>query len=831
MPVQISSGDVPTASARSSIYRNRLSKDEIRLICIPAAIDQAAPIHLSVEVHPHDRCPEYEALSYTWGGEDNDSSLSHPIYIGPYWDALLQTKNCWEMIRFLRPSRGVRLVWIDAICINQLDVHEKEAQVRKMARIYEECSRVVVFLGSDVSYNEPGQYPYKMKLRDALQPHQKNGKVTNAINVDILSLLHRRYFTRVWVIQELAMSPRMVIQVGNLELLVDFRTPPRRARWDLTPVPWFEHLSQQRLRRRGVYDVLQATWNNKAADIRDKVFGVHALFGDHDSRSALRPDYSLPCFEVFLGVFAHALLCEKRTEILYSAAGISAAGLRPTWLPDWTVSDATQLFRSPPMYRTHHPPVSGTTGDKFWTGEPAYQLIRGLDDRWDPSLLSYDEYQKTLGEDYEWSSLDQQREREWLAQQGPPYRRVTGKNVLHVSTEPRQMNRNDSVHSEHDFYKDVVDYELGTTTWRDSAYVDARTGSLAIDLIHVLQFKTKPRLWGEWGGMKVYRLDAIDGQVAMYLTVQCLALDQIIIPGRDHLFLLWCGSSEPCMYPILRQAGGIQAHEYMLVGVCSHICFEAYMGKYQKEVPVYSKYGKYDLDDGDHGITYEARRRTDKWLFVHDLHYSAKVLLFSVRDLVRNPPGENEQNRLDALFPGVHNQRNMIAVLQALLSELNEPKFDARGGFLSAYVANIDAHFEPRVHEGHVEITIHPANWEEMHRKRFAAAYSKAFKEWRHEGKDKWSSKFKGGIVSMLGSTKRSHVRASRDDLINLAKETETYKALASLTHIARCQGKTELELVLQPEHEDRRTADTRWPPNIVEGFDIDGSTYKVTVI
>jgi hypothetical protein len=90
---------------------------------------------LTLHTYTQDDCPEYETVSYTWGGEEGDSSLCKPIFLGPYWDVLFQTRNCWDMLKLLRPREGFRMVWVDAICINQRDKEEREDQVAKMGRI------------------------------------------------------------------------------------------------------------------------------------------------------------------------------------------------------------------------------------------------------------------------------------------------------------------------------------------------------------------------------------------------------------------------------------------------------------------------------------------------------------------------------------------------------------------------------------------------------------------------------------------------------------------------------------------------------------------------
>ncbi|KAG7286694.1 hypothetical protein NEMBOFW57_009005 [Staphylotrichum longicolle] len=58
-----------------------------------------APVHLTLEVYPLTNCPAYETVSYCWAGEDGDDTRCRPVYVGEYWDVMLHTRNCWEMLR------------------------------------------------------------------------------------------------------------------------------------------------------------------------------------------------------------------------------------------------------------------------------------------------------------------------------------------------------------------------------------------------------------------------------------------------------------------------------------------------------------------------------------------------------------------------------------------------------------------------------------------------------------------------------------------------------------------------------------------------------------
>ncbi|KAH8807101.1 heterokaryon incompatibility protein-domain-containing protein [Xylogone sp. PMI_703] len=87
--------------------------------------------------------PEYEALSYCWG----DPSIRTSVKCN---DGLLNvTINLKEALLHLRHRSEERVIWIDAICINQEDLQERAQQVGIMREIYETSSKVVVWLGKE----------------------------------------------------------------------------------------------------------------------------------------------------------------------------------------------------------------------------------------------------------------------------------------------------------------------------------------------------------------------------------------------------------------------------------------------------------------------------------------------------------------------------------------------------------------------------------------------------------------------------------------------------------------------------------------------------------
>ena len=94
-----------------------------------------------------------------------------------------------------------------------------------MGQIYSQCTQVVVWLGSDLVLQTPGVYPRRHRLSELGHstfprlPSQEEEHGSPQQNLDISTLLERRYFSRVWVIQELILAPRVIVPIGDLNLL------------------------------------------------------------------------------------------------------------------------------------------------------------------------------------------------------------------------------------------------------------------------------------------------------------------------------------------------------------------------------------------------------------------------------------------------------------------------------------------------------------------------------------------------------------------------------------------------------------------------------------
>ena len=94
----------------------------------------------------------FEALSYVWGKTTNPSKifvadLVSAVGSTPLEHYLETTSNLYDALQELRDPTLPRIMWIDAVCINQDDLEERSSQVNFMAKIYSYANQVVIWLG------------------------------------------------------------------------------------------------------------------------------------------------------------------------------------------------------------------------------------------------------------------------------------------------------------------------------------------------------------------------------------------------------------------------------------------------------------------------------------------------------------------------------------------------------------------------------------------------------------------------------------------------------------------------------------------------------------
>lgn len=210
------------------------SGHEIRLLELQPG-ERDSIVQVNLELVSLDDNPIYEALSYTWG----NSTVTTPLHIIEKDNSESRfvfeaTSNLELALRHLRDPEKPRILWVDAICINQGDDNERSSQVQQMGRIFKSATRVCAWLGEDAD-SSLKVMEYLSRWSDGSRQIdellEKEGR--NDFFRAVVTFLRRPYFNRYWIVQELALASDIIMYSGEMscgwESLVSLARPFMQA--------------------------------------------------------------------------------------------------------------------------------------------------------------------------------------------------------------------------------------------------------------------------------------------------------------------------------------------------------------------------------------------------------------------------------------------------------------------------------------------------------------------------------------------------------------------------------------------------------------------------
>ncbi|RYO82603.1 hypothetical protein DL763_008186 [Monosporascus cannonballus] len=338
----------PPPGARSYRYRrlNLAHGRQIRVLALKAGRPND-PLRGELEHVNLQQGPIYEAVSYTWADEKGDDSICRKIQCGHGDQFIGITKNCEAALLRLRKRDADRRLWIDAVCIDQSNIQERNHQVKNMIAIFRSALRVLVFLGEGS--------PILNRLVDYMS-NDTGGQLPQVL--DFTSLFRSRWFHRVWVLQEVAVAKSVLVIYGTKQMSWEdfiehgnlFLRLMAARNFPLVLPPVISYglrqtaMGDRRLQGKSdLLSLLQVSRNCSCKDARDKVYAIMGLLQD-ESALPLRADYSPSTTAgwVFLQAAAWHISTTKSLEILSQVDGTSAINM-PSWVPDWTRKSPTPL--------------------------------------------------------------------------------------------------------------------------------------------------------------------------------------------------------------------------------------------------------------------------------------------------------------------------------------------------------------------------------------------------------------------------------------------------------------------------------------------------------
>ena len=344
---------------RCDLYRySSIDKgaSEIRLMTLlPGAFEAKTRVTIRNIGLSESLTPEYEALSYTWGSTTDLDNVY--VQADEREKALAITPNLAEALRYLRYEDRPRVLWIDAICVDQNNTAERGHQVLRMVDIYRQSNRVIIWLGPEWNNSTLAMQElntlgstievdwvakvvkpssgrtYEQWIEEAL-PFADDSRTLAAIQ----SLLNRSWFKRLWIWQEvrLANAGALIMCGGECMLWHTFRSAIvylHNKQSNLLRTKKVLNICDYRQSPPRLKDLLYRTRYAQCSDERDKVYAILNLTRDF---SDFEPDYSKTTRNVFKSVVLAYISKKDLTVLSQCEMRGNTEPCVPTWVPDWT---------------------------------------------------------------------------------------------------------------------------------------------------------------------------------------------------------------------------------------------------------------------------------------------------------------------------------------------------------------------------------------------------------------------------------------------------------------------------------------------------------------
>lgn len=311
-------------------------------------------------------------------------------------------------------------IWIDAISINQDNLAERSAQVRLMAEIYKAARAVLVWLGNDDHNDDDNdddndtQYVVELLKRISDTPKEKMSELKK-LQIHHLEFLEvfgrsggsaerwqslkkmfsRTWFSRVWIIQEIAFSTSIMVLYGRYslpwedcvkaceflsysvvgDLQTSRETPFTGSNADI--------LSQfQQSNSNDLLNVLVYTRPFEASDPKDKIFAVLGLATlgatQVPAMEIIRVDYGLTPAEVFLETTWAIIENSKNMNIIAEVEDPRLKNITdaPTWVPDFSSVHRPSIYHQSQALKADGGLKQSLTSlsNRRWLGTAAYRL-------------------------------------------------------------------------------------------------------------------------------------------------------------------------------------------------------------------------------------------------------------------------------------------------------------------------------------------------------------------------------------------------------------------------------------------------------------------------
>lgn len=284
----------------------------------------------------------FTCVSYVWGPHNE----THWITID---DKPFEVrKNLWSFLNVVSTLRSKTLegtdlldvheldtercfqsLWIDALCIDQENVLERNHQVQQMGQIYSNAEHVISWIGTDLDIVSLFQFAWR---HTRYRWWSKKQQISE--HMDSIKKLHKNvYWTRAWITQELILARAVHVLANDvaipLTVLHDVGETlkvvhERDFQWDLwQPMVHVQHGST----RPTLIENLWRFRGKRCSDLRDAAYSLLSISSDGDK---LRVDYTCSLAELARNVMRlyEQTICLHTTAIIIQVLRLDQVNLK-----------------------------------------------------------------------------------------------------------------------------------------------------------------------------------------------------------------------------------------------------------------------------------------------------------------------------------------------------------------------------------------------------------------------------------------------------------------------------------------------------------------------
>lgn len=371
-----------------SPYSNTpLSENQTRLFRLQKDNTGLISIQLQRFSLNDDDCPRFVATSYVWGDQSETATIhlnGHKTQVlrsaHVFFEAMLSDDHCHQF-----PS-STTWWWMDCICINQDNPAERSVQVGLMSAIYRKSAQTAIWLGEKSQDSDVGMSFLERLNQAHTAPPTERGREPAGITPTESHILHdligwkaaenllkRKWWGRVWTLQEFLMGKNAVFFCGSKRMKLSRMAYAIHGIWywnqfnsGIIPRQIFEKAwNRIRLLDWHMYHahhqshlpmvgIMTYTATSSVTDPRDRLYSLLGLVSPGELEVIGRPDYESDPSVVYTK-FAVSFIKKYQSLDLVCIAPEMRQRVRsgdekerlmvPSWIPDWS------------LRREHSPPV------------------------------------------------------------------------------------------------------------------------------------------------------------------------------------------------------------------------------------------------------------------------------------------------------------------------------------------------------------------------------------------------------------------------------------------------------------------------------------------